>query len=173
MKKVSPTKKGLHRRAFTNMSGLDRIRFRMNRNIRNAIRLARKGEMIQERAISKTFVHWMTATPPVISPKPIMAPTTEWVVDTGNCCQVAKKTQKLAARRAASRPRATVWGSVRTDGSTMFFRMADVTCDPIKAAPTKSRIPAMNTACRSVMALAPTGAAMALATSLAPMVQAM
>ena len=46
----------------------------------------------------------MTVNPPAIIPKPIIAPTIEWVVETGSDFQVAKLTQSAAARRAESAP---------------------------------------------------------------------
>jgi hypothetical protein len=106
-------------------------------------------------------------------PKPIMAPTMEWVVETGRDFHVAKETQRADASRAARAPIRAMWGSVRTSVETIPFRMVSVTWEPIKTAPTMFRMPAMNTACRMVIALAPTADAMEFATSLAPMFQAM
>ena len=48
------------------------------------MRHAKKGETIQEMTIPKTFHHLMTEAPPAMIPKPIIAPTMEWVVETGN-----------------------------------------------------------------------------------------
>ena len=54
-------------------------------------------------------------------------------------------------------------------GSTIPFRIVDVTSPPAKKAPRNSKMAAIITACLSVRALEPTDVPMALATSFAPM----
>ena len=126
------------------------------------------GDMIQLATTAPSLPQLMTANPPAIIPNPIMAPTMEWVVDTGSDFQVAKLTHKAAARSAEKAPSNARCGSDRTSVETIPLRMVLVTCAPMNVAPTQFRIPAMKTAWRMVMALAPTADAMEFATSLAP-----
>src|SRR6056297_3170463 len=105
-------------------------------------------------------------------PNPTIAPTMEWVVETGRDRQVANETHREAESRAERAPSRAIWGSLITSVDTMPFRMVSVTWDPIKAAPTIFNMPAIKIAWRRVMAFAPTAEAMELATSLAPMFQA-
>ncbi len=106
-------------------------------------------------------------------PNPTMAPTMEWVVDTGSERQVAKLTQRAAESRAERAPRMASRGSAMAPGATIPWRMVSVTWEPMKVAPTTLRVAAITTACRTVIALAPTAEAMELARSFAPMFQAM
>ena len=127
------------------------------------------GDTTQLSTTSPSLAQLTTEKPPAMIPKPIMAPTMEWVVETGSDFHVARLTHRDAASRADSAPSNAVWGSVIISGDTIPLRMVLVTCEPMKVAPTMFSMPAMNTACFKVMAFAPTADAMELATSLAPM----
>jgi hypothetical protein len=106
--------------------------------------------------------------------KPTMAPTMEWVVETGQPNLEATVSHTAAASSAASIPSIRTSGSpTRALESMMPLRMVDVTSPPARKAPRNSNTAAIRIACFTVMARAPTEVAMALATSLAPMPQAM
>ena len=129
--------------------------------------------MIQLNTTAASFIQLITENPPAMIPKPIIAPTIEWVVETGKDFQVAKLTHREAASIAESAPIRTRWGSFRISVETIPLRIVLVTWEPINTAPMTFNITAINIACRIVTALAPTTGAMELATSLAPMFQAM
>lgn len=79
-----------------------------------------------------------------------------------------------AASRAASIPVAYSMGSpANTEGATMLALMVSDTCEPTRKAPANSKMAASTRACLKVMATDPTEVPKALATSLAPMFQAM
>ena len=173
MNAVMPIKTGESRRACCNAFFFERIDRTMNLNIRNEIIRLKRGEMIQLKATARSLPQFTTENPPATMPKPIMAPTIEWVVDTGSDFKVEKLTHSAAARSAEREPISARWGSVRISVDTIPLRIVSVTWEPMKVAPTMLRIPAITMACRRVIALAPTDEAMELATSLAPMFQAM
>ena len=131
------------------------------------------GETIQLMTTAKSLPKLMTENPPAMMPNPIMAPTIECVVETGRDFQVAKLTHSAAASRADKAPIRAIWGSVIMSVETIPLRIVLVTWEPIKVAPKIFKMPARNMAWRIVIALAPTAGAMELATSLAPMFQAM
>ncbi len=131
------------------------------------------GEIIQLSITAPSFPQLITENPPASIPNPIMAPTIEWVVDTGSDFHVAKETHRAAASIAERAPTRARWGSVRMSVETIPFLIVWVTWEPRKVAPTTFRIPAINTAWRMVIAFAPTEEAIEFATSLAPIFQAM
>jgi hypothetical protein len=107
-------------------------------------------------------------------PKPITAPTMLCVVDTGHPAYVAMFSQSAAAIRQQVIPMAITMGSPPSASiSTMPLRMVFVTVPPASMAPPNSKIAATIIAPRRVSAPEPTEVPMALATSLAPMFQAM
>ena len=86
------------------------------------------------------------AVPPATMPNPIMAPTMEWVVDTGSDFQVANETHRAADRSADRAPTSAKFGSVKTSVEMIPLRMVLVTWVPMNVAPTILRIPAINIA---------------------------
>ena len=68
--------------------------------------LARRvdGEITQLATTATNFPQLITENPPAMIPKPIMAPTMEWVVETGRDFQVANDTHRAAASRADRAP---------------------------------------------------------------------
>ncbi len=104
------------------------------------------GDIIQLKTTAANLAQLMTAKPPAMIPKPIINPTIEWVVETGNDFQVAKLTQSAAASKADSAPMRATWGSAKISVETMPLRMVLVTCEPMKTAPTTFKIPAMKMA---------------------------
>lgn len=73
-------------------------------NIIKAIIMLKKGEIIQLITTAASLPHLITEKPPAIIPKPIIAPTIAWVVETGRDFQVAKLTHKAAASKAERAP---------------------------------------------------------------------
>ena len=104
------------------------------------------GDIIQLITTAANLAQLMTESPPAMIPKPIIAPTIEWVVDTGSDFQVAKLTQRAAASRADSAPTRATWGSAKISVETMPLRMVLVTWEPMKTAPTTFKIPAIKMA---------------------------
>ena len=79
-----------------------------------------------------------------------------------------------AARRAESIPIINISSlPVYRLGSTIPFLIVDVTSPPARYAPRNSNMAAIKTACFKVIALLPTDVPIALATSLAPIPNAM
>jgi len=79
-----------------------------------------------------------------------------------------------AASKADNMPKMSSSGeSDISDASTIPLRIVEVTSPPARTAPANSKIAATMMACLMVSALAPTDVAIALATSLAPIPQAM
>jgi len=167
-----PIKIGDSFRAQTNESFLTRISLTIILNIKKAMIRLKTGDYTQLSTTAASLVQLMTEKPPAMIPKPIIAPTIEWVVETGNDFQVAKLTQRAAASKAEKAPIRATCGSDMISVDTIPLRMVSVTCEPMKTAPRIFRIPAINTAWRMVIAFAPTAEAMELATSLAPMFHA-
>ncbi len=166
-------KKGPVFLAETRGSSLPSMSLVMSLKVKKASMHPNTGERTQLAATWPTFPQETTPTPPAIKPKPIIAPTMEWVVEIGIDFQVAKVTHIEAAMTAANAPNITLVGSPISFGSTMPLLIVPVTCAPKKTAPHIVNIPAMITACRIDIALAPTALAMEFATSFAPMLQAM
>ena len=81
-----------------------------------------------------SFIQLMTENPLAMIPEPIMAPTIEWVVETGKDFQVEKFTHKEAASIAESAPISTIWGSVRISVETRPLRVVLITWEPINTA---------------------------------------
>ena len=146
-----------------------------------AMRPPAKGEINQLATICPILPQLTELKPAATIPKPATAPTMECVVDTGIPAQVAKLSQMAAERRAADMPMtrsAAASPSImpgkeaRAAGSTMPLRIVSVTWEPTRTAPANSQIPAAITAFFTERAPEPTASAMELATSLAPMFQA-
>ena len=93
----------------------------------NPITRLNMGEIIQLKTTAPSFPQLITSVPPAMIPKPIMAPTMAWVVDTGKERQVAKDTHKAAASRADKAPISARWGSLSTSVDTIPLRMVLVT----------------------------------------------
>ena len=140
-----------------------------------------KGEINQLATICPILPQWTEPIPAATMPNPATAPTIEWVVETGIPVQVAKLSQIAAdnkaadipiTRSAAGSPSSKPCIDTRAEGSTIPLRMVSVTWEPTKTAPANSQIPAAMTACLTDKAPEPTASAIELATSLAPMFQA-
>ena len=99
------------------------------------------------------------------------------MVDTGRPSLVAVVSHMAAAIMAAMKPyiRSLANSLVTVSKSTtrIPFRTVSVTASPAKKAPQNSKTAAIMTACFRVRALEPTDVPIALATSFAPMFQAM
>ena len=132
------------------------------------------GEITQLAAMFQIFDHWTASSPWATRAKPTIAPTMEWVVDTGQPRWDATSSQVPAASKAANMPKTNWSGSpANKSASTMPLRTVEVTSPPANTAPANSKMAATSIAPRTVRTLEPTDVAMALATSLAPMPQAM
>src|SRR5690606_35494901 len=132
------------------------------------------GLTTQDITTCQTLGQLMAAVPASTRPKPITAPTMLWVVETGQPHLLARLSQIAAASSAAVIPIANSTGSAATTSwSTMPLRMVSVTWPPTKNAPANSNTAARPTAAPMVSALLPTEVPKALATSFAPMFQAM
>ena len=104
----------------------------------------------------------------------MMAPTIEWVVDTGQPNLEANVSQTAAARRADSMPMTSRLGSFSSASASMMpLRIVDVTSPPARNAPRNSNTPAITMATPTVMAPEPTDVPIEFATSFAPIAQAM
>ena len=99
-----PINKGDNFKDQANESFLDRISRVMALNMMKPITRANTGEMIQLNTTASSLPQLITENPPAMMPKPIMAPTIEWVVDTGSDFQVANDTHRAAASRADRAP---------------------------------------------------------------------
>ena len=143
---ASPINAGDSFSALTNDPFATRITFTIILNIAKAKTRLKTGEITQLRTTAASWDQLMTVKPPAMIPNPIMAPTIECVVETGNDFQVAKPTQRAAASRAESAPIRATCGSAIISVDTIPLRMVLVTCDPMKTAPTTFKIPAIKTA---------------------------
>ncbi len=140
----------------------------------SAITPAMSGDTTQLITIVPTLPHCTALTPMPATVKPTMAPTIECVVETGQPLRLAIKSQVPAASSAESMPNTSSFGSSAISPvSTMPRRIVEVTSPPARTAPRNSKMAATSIACLIVSALDPTDVAIALATSLAPMPQAM
>ncbi len=86
----------------------------MNRNITKAPAAVNSGERIHEVTMYITCFQLTADNPPATIPNPIIAPTMEWVVETGRFWYVARHTQSEAERRADKSPSKIIWGSPMT-----------------------------------------------------------
>ncbi len=121
-----------------------------------------------------TVAHCTAANPIPTIAKPTMAPTMVWVVETGQPKYDATINQTPAASNDASMPNTSSSGLPASRSASMMpLRMVAVTWPPASTAPRNSNIAAMTTAWRRLNAREPTDVPMALATSLAPIPQAM
>ena len=92
-----------------------------------------------------------------------------WVVETGQPLKLATYNQVPPARSADSIPITKMLvSSTYSCGSTIPFLMVDVTSPPARKAPRNSNIAAIIIACLMVIALLPTDVPIELATSFAP-----
>jgi len=129
--------------------------------------------------ITATFSQSTRSTPSATQPKPTTAPTIACVVETGQPKYEAINSHVPAAISAAIIPHARTkaasspWIVTSCCGSNSFLRTVSETFAPTKYAPRNSKIPARMTARLRVRAPDPTDVPMALATSFAPMFQAM
>src|SRR5699024_9104721 len=131
------------------------------------------GESTQPPTMFQILLHCTASTPIPTAANPIMAPITVWVVDTGQPLAEAMVSQTAVPRRVESMPYTSKCGVF---SSTLLSTMPDltvwVTSPPAKYAPKNSKIMATIMACLIVNTPEPTEVPMALATSLAPMPQA-
>ena len=132
------------------------------------------GETTQLATIWPIFAQFTASTPMPTTPKPTMAPTIVWVVDTGQPRDEATISQIPAASSAANMPKTNISGfSEMGAGSMIPLRIVLVTCPPARKAPANSNRAAITIAWRAVIAPEPTEVPMALATSFAPIPQVM
>ena len=130
------------------------------------------GDTTQLATIWLILPQFTASTPIPATAKPTMAPTIEWVVETGQPFAEASASQQPAASRAASIPKIRISGrSAIWFGSIIPLRIVLVTLPPARAAPANSKMAATMMAVRTVMAPDPTEVPSALATSLAPIPQ--
>ena len=116
----------------------------------------------------------MASDPMATTANPMMAPTIECVVETGQPNLEATVSQAAAARSADSMPMTSRFGSCsRASASTMPLRIVEVTSPPARNAPRNSNTPAIRMATPTVMAPEPTDVPIEFATSFAPIAQAM
>jgi len=133
-----------------------------------------RGEMNQLSTIWPIFPQYTDPNPATATPKPATAPTMACDVETGMPNHVARWRQSAAESSALAMPRHSTSGSEASAmGSTMPLRIVFVTSEPTSTAPANSQMPATITAWRRLMDPEPTTGPIELATSLAPMVQAM
>ena len=134
---------------------------------------ASKGDTTQLAAIVPTAPQSTMAGPSPATAKPTIAPTIEWVVETGHPLIDATSSHVPAASNAASMPYTNSCGSsCNSSGSIMPLRIVLVTSPPANQAPRNSKTTAIKIACLMVIAFDPTEVPIALATSFAPTPQA-
>src|SRR5690606_27388868 len=103
------------------------------RNIQKAIVPAITGEITQLETMEVTALQSTASTEMPTAAKPIMAPTIEWVVDTGQPRILAINNHVPAANSAESMPYTNSSGvSLKIWGSTMPLRMVEVTSPPAR-----------------------------------------
>ena len=136
---------------------------------KNAIKPDTSGDVIQLEAMPPTVPQETFDAPLEINTNPTIAPTIECVVDTGHPFELAIRSHKPAAKSEESMPIINIFtSSLYIEGSTIPFLIVEVTSPPAKYAPKNSNIAAIITACLRVIALLPTEVPIALATSFAP-----
>ena len=130
------------------------------------------GEMTQDAAIAPIVSQLTAAKPAAAIPAPITPPTTECVVETGAPTNVARFTHKAADKSAAIIAQMNVSGVPMLSGAIMPLAMVETTSPPAINAPADSKTTAIAMAPPIVSALAPTAGPILLATSFAPMFNA-
>ena len=144
------------------------------KNNKNAIVPEIAGDTTQLAAMVPTLFHDTASKPIEIITKPTIEPTIEWVVDTGQPLVLAIKSHVPAAHSADSIPIIKILSlPTYRSGSTIPFLIVEVTSPPAKYAPRNSKTAAIKIACLKVIALLPTDVPIALATSFAPIPNAM
>ncbi len=94
---------------------------------------ATSGEVTQLATMPHTLLHCTASAEMPTAAKPMMAPTIEWVVDTGQPKILAINNQLPAARSEASMPKTNKSGwLVITSSSTMPLRIVSVTSPPAR-----------------------------------------
>ena len=132
------------------------------------------GEAIQLATIETISPQLTGPAPKATSAKPRIPPMIDWPVDTGMPNVDITSRNVPAPTSDASMPMTNRSGwAATTSGLIKPPLMVWVTSPPASQAPRNSKMPAMMTACQMVTAPEPTDVPMALATSLAPMPQAM
>ena len=135
---------------------------------------ARTGVTTQLAAIVATSHQWTASIPMATTANPMIAPTIECVVDTGQPNREATVSQAAAARSADNMPMTSTSGSCWRDSASMMpLRIVEVTSPPARNAPRNSKTPAIRMAPPTVRAPAPTDVPIEFATSLAPIAHAM
>merc|ERR1719206_219312 len=186
MNTTSQTKMGQHLSEWRYASSRRSSRLRIGINTNIAAMAAKNGEAIQKRAMKSTPLYFSRLPFSSVSPiqftaeeplaqmaKPAMAPTMLCVVLTGREYFEASASQMADEHSAQNMPNIRMSSSPRNASlSTMPLRTVEVTVPPSPTAPTNSKMPAITVACLRLMARAPTEVEKALATSLAPMPQA-
>ena len=144
-------------------------------NHKNAAAMAppSTGEITQLAAILDMVGQFTAAKPAAAIPAPITPPTTECVVETGAPTHVAKFTQSAADKSAANIAQIKMPEVCMLSGAMMPFAMVDTTSPPASNAPMLSNTAAIAIAAPIDKAFAPTAGPMLLATSFAPMFNAM
>ena len=102
-KNARPIKKGDNLTARENESFLESINLMIILNIIKPITRLKSGDITQLKTTPARFPKLITENPPAMIPKPIMAPTIEWVVDTGKDFHVAKLTHRAADNNLIAR----------------------------------------------------------------------
>ena len=133
--------------ALANGSADSKIRCRMDIIRPYAMAPPSTGDTTQLATI-RVILSQLTASGPMpTAPKPTIAPTMVWVVDTGQPRVDATSSHRPAASRDASITYTSTSGvSVSEEASRMPLRIVFVTCPPARNAPANSKIAAMTTA---------------------------
>ncbi len=114
-------------------SSVLRISFCTERNSQKEMVPASRGDTTQLATMVPTLFQATASMEMPTAAKPTMAPTMEWVVDTGQPRILAINSQVPAARRADSIPKTRRSGfSAMMTGSTMPLRMVEVTSPPAR-----------------------------------------
>ena len=129
------------------------------------------GDVNHDKTICPIFPQLTTSGPTLTTPNPTIAPTIAWVVETGKPNRVAPTNSVPAAASEPNIPYIS-WSRSTNDTSSIPLRTVSVTCPPAKNAPANSKIAATRIAPQTVRAPDPTLVPIALATSLAPIAQA-
>src|SRR5690554_219638 len=109
------------------------MRYCTERKIQKEMNPAITGDTTQLEMIDVTELQSTTSTEMPTAAKPTIAPTMEWVVDTGQPRRLAISNQVPAASKDASIPYTSRSGvSVKRAGSTIPLRMVAVTSPPAR-----------------------------------------
>ncbi len=130
------------------------------------------GETTQLAAICAILGQFTAVMPAAAIPAPNTPPTTECVVETGAPIQVAKFTQTAAEISAANITQINTWGSPTAEGSIIPLEIVPTTSPPANSAPALSKTAAIIKAPVMDRAFEPTAGPTLLATSLAPIFNA-